>query len=203
MAYRDHMGASLIDASRNLEPVRNNNFEVYIPGLDDEANFRLSVASYSAPQINMSTIQTSYGNDKVKFAGLPEFPDSTIVLNDYITMDTLTALQNWSKQVYDPKTAKIGYAFEYKRYGYLMEYTAQGEFLRQWILQGIWPSSLNLGDYNQEGGQIRQITVTMVYDKIYLDEDTTAGRTLISNLRSRSTSGQSNMKKYTVTPENI
>lgn len=197
MSYANHIGASLIDATRSLEPVRNNNFEVYIPGLgNSEEEFRLSVASYSAPQINMSTIQASYGNDKVKFAGLPEFPDSTIVLNDYITMDTLAALQAWSNKVYDPKTAKIGYAYEYKKYGYLMEYTSKGEFLRQWILQGIWPSSINLGDYNQEGGQIRQITVTMVYDKIYLDDNS---KNYLKSMRS----GKNKVSVPTVTPDNI
>lgn len=197
MSYANHIGASLIDATRSLEPVRNNNFEVYIPGLgNSEEEFRLSVASYSAPQINMSTIQASYGNDKVKFAGLPEFPDSTIVLNDYITMDTLAALQAWSNKVYDPKTAKIGYAYEYKKYGYLMEYTSKGEFLRQWVLQGIWPSSINLGDYNQEGGQIRQITVTMVYDKIYLDDNS---KNYLKSMRS----GKNKVSVPTVTPDNI
>lgn len=197
MAYKDHIGASLIDAARSLEPVRNNNFEVYIPGLgQSEEEFRLSVASYSAPQMNVSTIQASYGNDKVKFAGLPEFPDSTIVLNDYITMDTLTALQNWYKLVYNPAEATIGYAYEYKKYGYLMEYTTKGEFLRQWILQGIWPSSINLGDYNQEGGQIRQITVSMVYDKIYLDENS-------DNYLKAMRKGSNTVTKYAVTPDKI
>lgn len=197
MAYKDHIGASLIDAARSLEPVRNNNFEVYIPGLgQSEEEFRLSVASYSAPQMNVSTIQASYGNDKVKFAGLPEFPDSTIVLNDYITMDTLTALQNWYKLVYNPAKATIGYAYEYKKYGYLMEYTTKGEFLRQWILQGIWPSSINLGDYNQEGGQIRQITVSMVYDKIYLDENS-------NNYLKAMRKGSNTVTKYVVTPDKI
>ena len=197
MSYANHIGASLIDATRSLEPVRNNNFEVYIPGLgNSEEEFRLSVASYSAPQINMSTIQASYGNDKVKFAGLPEFPDSTIVLNDYITMDTLAALQAWSNKVYDPKTAKIGYAYEYKKYGYLMEYTSKGEFLRQWILQGIWPSSINLGDYNQESGQIRQITVTMVYDKIYLDDNS---KNYLKSMRS----GKNKVAIPTVTSDSI
>lgn len=197
MSYASHIGASLIDATRSLEPVRNNNFEVYIPGLgSSEEEFRLSVASYSAPQINISTIQASYGNDKVKFAGLPEFPDSTIVLNDYITMDTLTALQAWSNEVYNPKDATIGYAFKYKKYGYLMEYTSKGEFLRQWILQGIWPSSINLGDYNQEGGQIRQITVTMVYDKIYLDDNS---KNYLKSMRS----GRNKVSVPTVTPDNI
>lgn len=164
-----YMGASMLDAAKILEPMRNNNFEVTIPSLKDGDNVTLSVASYSAPQINVSTIQVSYANSKVKFAGLPEFPDSTIVLNDYISMDTQDTIMAWHDMVYDPLTDEIGYAKDYKKDGILTEYTAKGDFVRQWILQGCWPSQINLGDFNQEGGSVRQITVTLTYDKIMKD----------------------------------
>lgn len=159
----------MLDAAKILEPMRNNNFEVTIPSLENGDNVTLSVASYSAPQINVSTIQVSYANSKVKFAGLPEFPDSTIVLNDYISMDTQDTIMAWHDIVYNPLTDEIGYAKDYKKDGILTEYTAKGDFVRQWILQGCWPSQISLGDFNQEGGSVRQITVTLTYDKIMKD----------------------------------
>lgn len=164
----------MLDAAKILEPMRNNNFEVTIPSLQNGDNVTLSVASYSAPQINVSTIQVSYANSKVKFAGLPEFPDSTIVLNDYISMDTQDTIMAWHDIVYDPLTDEIGYAKDYKKDGILTEYTAKGDFVRQWILQGCWPSQISLGDFNQEGGAVRQITVTLTYDKIMKDTSQTA-----------------------------
>lgn len=169
-----YLGASMLDAAKILEPMRNNNFEVTIPSLENGDNVTLSVASYSAPQINVSTIQVSYANSKVKFAGLPEFPDSTIVLNDYISMDTQDTIMAWHDIVYDPLTDEIGYAKDYKKDGILTEYTAKGDFVRQWILQGCWPSQISLGDFNQEGGAVRQITVTLTYDKIMKDTSQTA-----------------------------
>ena len=164
----------MLEAAKILEPMRNNNFEVTIPSLENGDNVTLSVASYSAPQINVSTIQVSYANSKVKFAGLPEFPDSTIVLNDYISMDTQDTIMAWHDIVYDPLTDEIGYAKDYKKDGILTEYTAKGDFVRQWILQGCWPSQISLGDFNQEGGAVRQITVTLTYDKIMKDTSQTA-----------------------------
>lgn len=164
-----YLGASMLDAAKILEPMRNNNFEVTIPSLENGDNVTLSVASYSAPQINVSTIQVSYANSKVKFAGLPEFPDSTIVLNDYISMDTQDTIMAWHDIVYNPLTDEIGYAKDYKKDGILTEYTAKGDFVRQWILQGCWPSQISLGDFNQEGGSVRQITMTLTYDKIMKD----------------------------------
>lgn len=168
-----YMGASMLDAAKILEPMRNNNFEVTIPSLANGDNLTLSVASYSAPQINVSTIQAAYANSKVKFAGLPEFPDSSIVLNDYISMDTQDTIMAWHKLVYDPETDVIGYAKDYKKDGILTEYTAKGDFVRQWILQGCWPSQVSLGDFNQEGGSIRQITLVLTYDKLFKDKSQT------------------------------
>ena len=169
-----YLGASMLDAAKILEPMRNNNFEVTIPSLENGDNVTLSVASYSAPQINVSTIQVSYANSKVKFAGLPEFPDSTIVLNDYISMDTQDTIMAWHDIVYNTLNDEIGYAKDYKKDGILTEYTAKGDFVRQWILQGCWPSQISLGDFNQEGGAVRQITVTLTYDKIMKDTSQTA-----------------------------
>lgn len=175
-----YLGASMLDAAKILEPMRNNNFEVTIPSLANGDNFTLSVASYSAPQINVSTINVSYANSKVKFAGLPEFPDSTIVLNDYISMDTQDTIMAWHDMVYDPLTDEIGYAKDYKKDGILTEYTAKGDFVRQWILQGCWPSQISLGDFNQEGGSVRQITVTLTYDKIMKDTSQKADEAIAS-----------------------
>ena len=169
-----YLGASMLDAAKILEPMRNNNFEVTIPSLENGDNVTLSVASYSAPQINVSTIQVSYANSKVKFAGLPEFPDSTIVLNDYISMDTQDTIMAWHDIVYDPLTDEIGYAKHYKKDGILTEYRAKGDFVTQWTLQGCWSSQISLGDFNQEGGAVRQITVTLTYDKIMKDTSQTA-----------------------------
>lgn len=165
-----YKGASMLDAAKVLEPMRNNNFEVTIPSLVNGDNLTLSVASYSAPQVNIGIITVPYGNSKVKFAGLPEFPDTTIVLNDFISMDTQDTIMNWHSIVFDLETDEVGYAKDYKKDGILTEYTANGDFVRQWILQGCWPSQVSLGDFNQEGGSVRQITLTLTYDKLIKDK---------------------------------
>lgn len=160
-----HMAKSV-----DYEPQRNNNFEVQIEVGTLNGNARagelitLSVATYAAPQINISQIPISYGNNKIKFAGLPEFPDSNVVLNDYIGINVERLLSDWQKQVYDPNTQEIGLAVNYKKTAYLLEYAPDGSNLRAWQLIGCWPSALQLGDFNQEGGNVRQITMTLTYD---------------------------------------
>lgn len=161
-----------------FEPQRTNNFEVQIVGLSslrsvDKGNslpsnagdlLTLSVASYSAPQINISPITVPYGNNVIKFAGKPEFPDSSITLVDYIGVNIERILSAWQKLVYDPKTQAIGNAVDYKKVAYLIEYDPSGQQSRQWQLNGCWPSQLQLGDFNQEGNSVRQLTMTLSYD---------------------------------------
>jgi len=161
-----------------FEPQRVNNFEVQIVGLTgltsvargvpvtDRASdyITLSVASYGAPQINVQPITVSYGNNKIKFAGLPEFPDSSIVINDYIGINVENILTAWQKLVYNPMTQVVGRASQYKKVAYLIEYDPSGQQARQWQLNGCWPSSLQLGDFNQEGNNVRQLNLTLTYD---------------------------------------
>lgn len=175
------LGTYHMVSNAGYEPQRTNNFEVQIVGLSgltsvDSGNsiasnasdlVTLSVAQYAAPQINISPINVSYGNNKIKFAGLPEFPDSNITLNDYIGVNVERILTAWQKEVYNPKTQVIGNAVNYKKTAYLIEYDPQGTQARQWQLCGVWPSSLNLGDFNQEGGGVRQVTMTLTYDYAY------------------------------------
>lgn len=175
------MGTYHMVGNSGYEPQRTNNFEVQIVGLDrlvypanGKSTFSqpsnaselvtLSVASYSAPQINISTISVAYGNNTLKYAGKPEFPDSSIVLNDYIGINIERILSNWQKTVYDYDTQKIGLAENYKRDAYLLEFAPDGSNLRQWMLHGCWPAQLQLGDFNQEGGSVRQCTLSLVYD---------------------------------------
>ena len=167
------------------EPQRTNNFELQITGLEGlltkESGGRkiasnagqlitLSVDSFSAPNINIGTIQIPYGNNKIKFAGLPEFTDSTVSINDYIGIDMESILCAWHRLVYDTNTQKVGLAYDktkgYKKIAYLIEYDPQGGSARQWKLSGCWPTNLTLGEFRQEGGAVRQIQMTLVYDYI-------------------------------------
>lgn len=171
----------------NYEPQRTNNYEVQIVGLEGIKDMygstisqsmnaseiiTLSTASFEAPNITISPITVRYGNNSIKFAGVPEFPDSSIVLNDYIGVNTEKILSAWFSQAYNPVTEEIGYAAEYKKTAFLIEYdskyaTGSKKYdyqSRVWKMEGCWLANLQLGSFSAEGGAVRQITATMVYD---------------------------------------
>lgn len=172
------LGTYHMVSNTGFEPQRTNNFEVQITELGNLKSvdkgtsmvtnaselITLSVANYAAPQINISPISVAYGNNTVKFAGKPEFPDSSITLNDYIGVNIERILSAWQKLVYNPKEQTIGNAVDYKKTAYLLEYDPSGKQVRQWQLNGCWPSSLQLGDFNQDGNNVRQLSMTLTYD---------------------------------------
>lgn len=157
----------------SYQPLHPNNFEIQIVGLtnldgygyaDAEVAIRLSVASFTAPNMTVSEIVIPHGNNKTKYAGVPEYATSNMVCNDYVGLDTERVLMAWFKKVYDPTTQKIGYKTEYAKTAYVIQFDVQGNYIRSWRLDRCWPSNLSIGDFTQEGGSVKQVTMTLTYD---------------------------------------
>lgn len=129
----------------------------------------LSVDSFTAPAIEIATITTNYGNNSIKWAGKPEFPNSTLVVNDYIGIQVERILASWFRCAYDFKSEKIGLAKHYKKTGYLAEYDPKGGTARVWRLDGLWLASFNLGEWSQAGNEQRKLNATLVYDRVVPD----------------------------------
>ena len=171
----------------SFEPQRTNNFELQITGLNDYYEFdsnetgvgqnklpsnvgqflTLSINSFTAPNFDVSTLEVAYANNKVKYAGVPNFGSGSIDFNDFLGIDTERVLTSWFKEVYNPKSQKVGRASKYKRVAYLLEYDPAGESVRVWQLNGCWISSLNLGSFAQDNNSVRKISCTFQYDNCY------------------------------------
>lgn len=176
MPYK--LGAYHMIGNDDWEPQRTNNFELIIPNLGQLYSIdtglalpgnasellTLSVKSVNAPGTNIDALKVSYGNNSINFAGKPSYTDVEVVVNDFIGIQTERILMAWSKQVYDPKTEKIGFASEYKRDAYLMEYAPNGEFVRKIQCRGTFPGTIKPGDFDNDDNSIRQISATFYID---------------------------------------
>ena len=129
----------------------------------------LSVDTFTAPAIEIAQITTQYGNNSIKWAGKPEFPTSSVTINDYIGIEVERILAAWFRCAYDFKSEKIGLARDYKKTGYIIEYDPKGGTARSWRLDGLWLASFNLGEWNQAGNEQRKINATLVYDRVVPD----------------------------------
>ena len=172
------------------EPQRKNNFELQVTGLEDLANIyntefdtakiqnaadiiRFSLAKGFVPSFAQSPIEIAYGNNKIKFAGKPEWQNGDIQLNDYIGAHTKEVMLAWQRLSYNPKTQKVGRAKDYKKTAYLVEYAPDGEIVRTWLIKGCWLTDLKFDDYSADESGKQQMTASIAYDYAYpeIDED--------------------------------
>ena len=183
------IGAYHMIGDDDYEPQRNNNFEIHIYKYSNgnltytidnlrtadkgrlvnqkEAQDCLTLSAVSVGQIStdVGVIEVPYGNTKVKFAGLPTISTSDIVYSDYIGKATERIIAAWHSLVFNPNTEVIGRASNYKKPADLIETAPDGSCVRVWRLKGCWPSNVQYGAYDYNGGgTVRQITMTLTYD---------------------------------------
>lgn len=173
----------MADDPNLYEPQRSNNFEFIVKGLgeitipdgsgrtmpEDVASnvIRLAVSSSSVPHFQQSVIEIQRGNNTVKYAGVPTFDSGTIVINDYIGLESKMALEAWQNLSYNVRTQKVGLAGDYKKECYLVEYTPDYQAVRQWVLKGCWISQISEDTFNNEQNSKHTITATIQYDYGY------------------------------------
>ena len=180
---------NLANNPQQYEIQRSNNFEFYIEGLTNlptiennttaqehaEDVIRISVSKAFIPHFSQGVIEVKRGNNTMKFAGTPTWQAGNIELNDYIGAGTKDVLYAWQRLSYDYNTEKVGLASDYKKDGYLLEYTPDYQLVRTWKLCGCWISSLSEGEYNHESSEKHTIQAVIEYDRAYIDTSDIAG----------------------------
>ena len=185
----------LSDNPTLYEPARSNTFEFIVPfstqlskafvragynGTESNANLdkalseeylRLSVVSATVPTFTQEAITIRRGNSVMKAAGLPNFKDGQLVINDFIGADGKSILMAWQNLSYNVKTEKVGRMADYKIDCSLIEFTPDYEPINTWTLKGCWISGLDMPDFSQEDGGKRQVTATIQYDAAYLERE--------------------------------
>ena len=131
---------------------------------------KLNVVKAPVPHFSLKKESYRRGNDVVNFAGVPEFKDGSIVVDDVVGLDTKAILMAWQGLAYNVHTRKGGRMKDYKKNATLIEYTQDFEQIRSWTLYGCWIQDLQEGDFDKENDGKRQITASIVYDRAVLNE---------------------------------
>lgn len=160
--------------TREFQLQRKNHFEIYF-GRNENAtnpvkideNLRFMVVNFPLPKETTESNDVNYFNQTIKTAGRTTFETSNLVLRDAIDYDTEKQFLNWRNKVYNPKTGIMGIAEDYKIPATVIEYTPNGEQMREWHLEGCWPSGVEYGELTYEDGGEKQISVTITYDFAY------------------------------------
>ena len=126
---------------------------------------KLNVVKAPVPHFSLKKESYRRGNDVVNFAGVPEFNDGQITVDDVVGMDTKSILMAWQALAYNVYTRKGGRMKDYKKNCTLIEYTQDFEQVRSWTLYGCWIQNIQEGDFDKENDGKRQITASIVYDR--------------------------------------
>ena len=131
---------------------------------------KLNVTKAPVPHFSLKAESYRRGNDVVKFAGVPDFKDGNIEVDDVVGMDTKAILMAWQSLAYNVYTRKGGRMKDYKKNCTLIEYTQDFEQVRSWTLYGCWISDVSEGDFDKENDGKRKITAKLEYDRAELND---------------------------------
>lgn len=188
---RGYDGASHFATQQAFEVQRANHFEVVLHlkngsaagagqgnnilenGDDVSEHIRLSVKSINAPKVTSEQITLKHGNDTVKVAAAPSYEDLSIQVHDTLGTDQINVIQQWYNKVFDWNTKLMGMVSEYKTSGILYMYSPDGNVVRQWILEGIWPKSYGNGtDFSYESTEAQSVTLDLSVDRYHEEKIT-------------------------------
>ena len=136
---------------------------------------KLNVVKAPVPHFSLKKESYRRGNDVVNFAGVPDFKDGSIVVDDVVGLDTKSILMAWQGLAYNVYTRKGGRMKDYKKNCTLVEYTQDFEQIRSWTLYGCWIQDIQEGNFDKENDGKRQITANVVYDRAELNMDYNSG----------------------------
>lgn len=153
-------------ASQGWELQRKNTFEIIISGIDNtERLLTMSVVGGDLPSESNQVIEVRYGNSSVKIAGPYSINSGTLTLRDFLEKDTEAMVEKWRGQVYDKRTQGINFAFNYWKTARVIQAAPDGTHIREWKLHGVWPSAVSYGSLSQNDAEVKEIQVTLEYNR--------------------------------------
>lgn len=172
-----YMGTNHMLGQDGYVPLTTNNFEIRIYNIDGTSPtenadvLTLSTASIGNLEEAQDSIPVHYANGVVKYPAKVVPNDVSWTLNCFCEPGVLKELRKWRKQVWDSKEELIGLPSQYMKTVYFVRYDGQKNVRDVIKCPGTWISALNNGSMDQQGGEVVQVSVTLVISKIeYLEE---------------------------------
>jgi hypothetical protein len=164
-------------AGGGFEPQRVNDAQLIITGLSVAGGSKddvvmLALATCPIPKVQTGIIEIGFLNERRKFPGRTTYEDMTVTFHDYCDKDTAKILWLWRQMVQDHVSGATGLARNIKKDAYLTLYGPEGSNAtgineRKYHLTGVWPSTMDPGDTDQNGEGDVMISMVLAIDKYY------------------------------------
>ena len=134
--------------------------------------------SASRPKLTFKDFEVNHLVETITIPGRPQWNPITLTLYD-IDLGKKHPIYEWLTVLYGTPHSVHGHAspeFSYKFSGpfkkpraYVQMFDGCGCILEQWTLENVWPSDLDFGELDMGSSEIATITVTLKYDRAYLE----------------------------------
>lgn len=176
-----NLSAAAIGAQNGaLEPQRVNHWfiELNLTGittpfgitLASPANFdilKLALQRGFNPASSQEEVVVPWMNEVIYFGGkhIPEAGQLEVL--DWVDKSIADILWTWRLACYDPTTGNVGLARRYKQRATILNFAPDGSFVRQWLLEGVWPININYGQMDMGASDPMRMAITLRYDRYF------------------------------------
>lgn len=159
-------GASYFATDSNWEVQRTNHFEFEFTNLEKCNDIKLAVESVRMPTVQIATTDLRHGNEIVKVATNPQYDGGSVTVKDAIGVDIEMALWEWYTKVLDVENDSImGLVINYKKTARLFQYSPDNSIARTWLCKGVFPTSIQPGDFTYAQPDKKMISCNLSVDK--------------------------------------
>jgi hypothetical protein len=156
----------LAEMRGSYEPQRSFDWliEFEIPGRDV---ITMTIEQGFTPTEMNEVIELPYGNETQYVAGKARWEFGQLSIRDMVDKDVAKYIDEWRRQVYDPKTGDIKFAREYKSQGNIILLDPSGGSQRMFKVIGLWPQQVSFGDLDYSNSDIVRIQVVVAFDRAW------------------------------------
>jgi hypothetical protein len=127
------------------------------------------------PSINFKEMEAQHLNETVYFPGKPEW--KPINLSLYDLKKNKNVVMEWIKNIYNPDLgiwrpsctdSSVKSSFKFKIPECELElYDGCGNTIERWILENVWPQSVEFGELDMSSSEVVTIDLQLRYDRAY------------------------------------
>ena len=150
------------------DPMLSDNYSLDIPNVPTGASSRpllMQCRTASKPGLTINAVEVQLFGHTLEHAGnLTYSHDMQVEYVENRFMQIHTILEGWAEYVRSHDTQHGAYKSEYARDGYLKLFDQKGRTVKEYRIEGMWPSSIPETPFDGQASNLIAISVGFKYD---------------------------------------
>jgi hypothetical protein len=121
------------------------------------------------PALEFKEMEVQHLNETIFYPAKPEWKPITLMLYDIKTNNN--PVFKWLKEIYNPQDGTWTPNAQFKRNATLQMLDACLVPVETWVLESVWPQSVNFGELDMGSSEVAIVEVTLRYDRAYMQEE--------------------------------